>query len=59
MNDQAGEQRHDDCPDCGEQRTELTVAPGRFYCPLCQLAGAGPAPLRVGTQLALEEAQAA
>ncbi len=35
-------QRQDTCPDCGATRTELAVAPGRFYCPHCQLAGPGP-----------------
>ncbi len=35
-------QREDTCPDCGATRTELVVAPGRFYCPPCGLAGPGP-----------------
>lgn len=51
--------RHDDCPECGEERVELVAAPGRFYCPVCRVAGHGPAPLRVGSQLRLEEAAAA
>lgn len=35
-------QRRDVCPDCGATRIELVVAPGRFYCPGCQVAGVGP-----------------
>jgi ribosomal protein L37AE/L43A len=36
------EQARDDCPICGAERTELVVAPGRFYCPHCGVAGTGP-----------------
>lgn len=48
-------QRRDLCPECGEPRLELVVAPGRFYCARCEVAGPGPnedAP--DGAQLALE-----
>ena len=50
-----GEQRHDVCPDCGTERTELVVAPERFYCPQCGRAGAGPSvDVNPGVQLAIE-----
>lgn len=40
------ELRTDICPIHGVERTELLVAPGRFYCPECKLAGAeGEEPL--------------
>lgn len=35
-------QRVDRCPACSGERVELVVAPGRFYCPRCTLAGLGP-----------------
>lgn len=49
------ELRRDVCPTCGDGRLELLVAPGRFYCPTCELAGEGPnADAGAGAQLALE-----
>jgi hypothetical protein len=49
------EQRRDDCPACGAERTELVVAPGRFYCPHCGVAGVGPSKTAgAGAQLTLE-----
>lgn len=49
------EQRTDRCPHCGTPRVELVVAPGRFYCPHCGVAGEGPSDVVPdGVQLALE-----
>lgn len=47
-------QRTDYCPTCGTARTELVVAPGRFYCDPCGVAGPGPrSAMPDGTQLDL------
>lgn len=50
------EPRVDWCPECGARRTELTVAPDRFYCPSCQVAGPGPneVPPEIPGQTSLE-----
>lgn len=55
---ETGEQRSDWCPECGLRRTELVVAPDRFYCHGCGVAGPGPNddPPQVPGQLTLEEA---
>jgi ribosomal protein S27E len=34
--------RTDGCPDCGRERVELSVVPGRFHCAACGVAGLGP-----------------
>jgi ribosomal protein L37AE/L43A len=48
-------QLRDDCPVCGAERTELVVAPGRFYCHHCGVAGEGPSTKAgSGAQLSLE-----
>lgn len=34
--------RRDSCPECGAERFELVVVPGRFYCRRCKVATEGP-----------------
>ncbi|MGH7347329.1 MAG: hypothetical protein ACREK4_20660 [Candidatus Rokuibacteriota bacterium] len=49
--------RRDGCPTCGAPRLELReVAPGRFYCNACGVAGAGPSSVvpACAMQLALD-----
>jgi ribosomal protein L37AE/L43A len=57
--DAAPPQRSDSCPACGTARLELVVAPGRFYCSSCGIAGLGPAGQPPDEQLMLEFATVA
>jgi hypothetical protein len=51
------EKRTDRCPECGDRRVELVIAPGRFYCPTCSVAGPGPSNAQVPGQMSLDEAK--
>lgn len=50
------ERRRDRCPMCHGDRVELVVAPGRFCCTACRVAGPGPADVlpEPGEQLGLD-----